>query len=436
MCPRRVERGKNLKVAAKTVANMNYDDLPTPRISPNDPLCAAADDAGAIQRAVDLAAACGGTAIIPALNARTDHEGWTVSRAILLPAGATVLLDGCRLNLAGGVMDNFFRSANAFSGEPRELRAIRLLGRDGAVLAGGAPNGLCEATSLKDGRPHVRRNCPILLANVRDFLIEGLEIRDQQYWGVCLEYCSHGRLAALRFMAHHDRDNQDGIDLRDGCHDIVIEDISGQTGDDMIALSAIDATPRSAVPMGSPDIHDVEIRNVVGAAQNHPLVALRNHNGSRLCGIRVSGLRDTPFDEPARGEEQPRYALVRIGNNRYFSRRPSCMGETFDIALRDLDASHSLRGVVLAATVRDLRIDGLRCHGVCGRAITTDGPLWAGELGAKAEKLVANNVRVETEGGRLLDFDAMRPGDFVTDATVNGENYSLSTVMPPSTLTT
>ncbi len=397
--------------------------LPLPHVFP----CMADSDAESIQHAVDSAVAQGGTAVIPALNARTGTEGWTLDRAIVLPDSAMVLLDGCQITLAEGVMDNFFRSANAFSGELRELRAIRLLGRGGAVLAGGASNGLCEATSLKEGRPHVRRNCPVLLTNVRDFAVEGFEIRDQQYWGVCLEYCSHGRLAALRFMAHHDRNNQDGIDLRDGCHDIVIEDISGQTGDDMIALSAIDASPVAAVQMGSPDIHDIEIHNIVGAAQNHPLVALRNHNGSRLYGIRVSSLRDTPFAEPARGDDQPRYALVRIGNNRYFRHRPSCMGETFDIVLRDLDASHSLRGVVLAATVRDLRIEGLRCHGICGRAITTDGPLWAGELGAKVEGLVAEGVRVETPNGRLLDFDAMRPGDFVAASLVNGEDYSLST---------
>lgn len=396
---------------------MNSADLPAPFITPD---ASATDDAEAIQGAVDRAAAQGGTAVVPTVNVRTGQEGWLIRRAVLLPDNARVLLDGSRLTLAEGAMDNFFRSANAFSGEARELHGIHIRGRAGAVLAGGPPNGLCEATSLKDGRPHVRRNCPILLANVRDFAIEGLEIRDQQYWGVCLEYCSHGRLASLRFVAHHDRNNQDGIDLRDGCHHILIEGISGQTGDDMIALSAIDATPRSAVGIGSPDIHDIKIRNVTGAAQNHPLLALRNHNGSRLYAIRATGLRDTPFEEPARGDDQPRYGLVRIGNNHYFSSRPSEMGETADIVLRDLDASHSLRGIVLAATVQDLRVDGLRCHGICAAAITTDGPLWAGELGVKAERLVATNVIMETPGGRLADFTAMRPGDYIASSTVNG----------------
>ena len=33
--------------------------------------------------------------------------------------------------------------------------------------------------------------------------------------------------------------NQDGLDLRQGCHDISIERITGHTGDDLVALTNI-----------------------------------------------------------------------------------------------------------------------------------------------------------------------------------------------------
>jgi polygalacturonase len=71
-------------------------------------------------------------------------------------------------------------------------------------------------------------------------------------------------------------ENQDGIDLRNGCHHITISDITGCTGDDVIALTAIAANPiyrpggslRSTHVMHNDwsrrekDIHDITIRNV------------------------------------------------------------------------------------------------------------------------------------------------------------------------------
>lgn len=71
-------------------------------------------------------------------------------------------------------------------------------------------------------------------------------------------------------------ENQDGIDLSNGCHHIVITDITGQTGDDVIALTAIadkiyypGGSLRSTRVMHSDwtrrsrDIHDIVIRNVI-----------------------------------------------------------------------------------------------------------------------------------------------------------------------------
>ena len=72
-------------------------------------------------------------------------------------------------------------------------------------------------------------------------------------------------------------ENQDGIDIRNGCHHIVISDITGCTGDDVIALTAI-AKKGPKRPGGAlrsthvmhndwsrreKDIHDIIIRNVI-----------------------------------------------------------------------------------------------------------------------------------------------------------------------------
>jgi hypothetical protein len=69
--------------------------------------------------------------------------------------------------------------------------------------------------------------------------------------------------------------NQDGIDLRLGCHDILIENISGQTDDDLIALTAIPRAGKTAVP--ADDIRHVIVRNIKGYCRGgHHIVRLLN----------------------------------------------------------------------------------------------------------------------------------------------------------------
>ena len=96
------------------------------------------------------------------------------------------------------------------------------------------------------------RNIGILLAFVDNFSIENVAIKDSHGWAISLEHCAHGRLRDLDFASSGFKMidgvrqkilNQDGLDLRLGCHDILIENITGYTGDDLVALTAI---PRPA----------------------------------------------------------------------------------------------------------------------------------------------------------------------------------------------
>ena len=72
-------------------------------------------------------------------------------------------------------------------------------------------------------------------------------------------------------------ENQDGIDIRNGCHHITVSDITGETGDDVITLTAIVPNVETYRPGGSlrsthvmhndwsrreRDIHDITIRNI------------------------------------------------------------------------------------------------------------------------------------------------------------------------------
>ncbi len=125
-----------------------------------------------------------------------------------------------------------------------------------------------------------------MLANVEHFSIENLRIVDSHGWGISLEECSNGRVSRIEFDAHMHKmidgmhsnmENQDGVDLRNGSHHIIVSDITGCTGDDIVALTAFASS--EFLPGGSlhtthvmhndwskreRDIHDIVIRNVLG----------------------------------------------------------------------------------------------------------------------------------------------------------------------------
>ena len=397
-------------------------------VTPNDEGVVGADDSASIQKAVDVAAERGvGRVTIPAFNVRTGRPGWTLARSILLPGDMTVVIDNAHLTLADDVYANFFRSANTWTDLGRtpagELRNIRILGVGKAVLDGGKANDLNELTDDMEGRPHVRANVPVLMMNCRDIEVSGLVVKAHRYWGLCFCHCRYGKVSDIRFVAGYDRRNQDGINLRNGCREFVIENISGQTGDDMIALSAIDV-PRpdkfnTIVEGASPDICNVRIRNVRGAAVCHPLVALRNHNGAKIYDVSIENVSDTPFADPCRGTEMKRYAMIRLGNGIYWSTRKSVLGEISNITMRNLDCRYSESCVCVNGTLKDSTVSGVHCSGPCAAVVTTRGPDWGGP-GATMENVLVDNARIASDkpGAQVFDCSFLNAGDTVRGVTL------------------
>lgn len=413
-------------------------------VSPNDTL--GKTDSQSIQNAVNLAHESGvNRVIIPRKNARTNGLFWEIDESILLPSNMTVILEDAHLVMAEDAMCNFFRNENAYTekalSQPGRQHNISILGIGNAVLDGGKANGLDETTSLKNGYPHVSLNTPIFFLNVTQFAVENLSIINHRYWGMRFEFCTKGKINNIYFDCVCDRRNQDGINLRNGCSDIVIENIHGQTGDDMIALSAIDTdffaqreeTKRyNFIVQGRDwDIHDVIIRNVSGSAIHHPLVALRNSNGAKMYNITIENITDTAQTRLARVDHLDRYALIRIGNNSYHSIRPSEMGETYGITVRNVHANYSSRVLAVQATLKNCHFSNLHASATCNSILACTPDNWAGApAGVKMENIVVdgvffkpNDTALKKEGewiypeelvsSKVLDFSIMRAEDYV-----------------------
>lgn len=314
-----------------------------------------------------------GIVVLPPRQSEVEPERdyWLLDRAVLLPENTTLILQNCKIKLSDRCRDNFFRSANCGMGIafPEKIENIHIRGEGSCLLEGADhprasgdssklqhcpcphfPEDICKVADwvpperrfpdkldfwdvhnhsygTDAGNPEESqygdwRGIGILLANVENFSISNLKIKESHGWGISLEACSNGRVEKIAFDARMykeidgmimNMENQDGIDIRNGCHHIVISDISGQTGDDVIALTAI--ADQKFRPGGSlrsthvmhndwtkreKDIHDIIIRNVTAHSYLCFVIRLLPAR-TQIYNIVIDGVIDDATDCNAAG---------------------------------------------------------------------------------------------------------------------------------------
>ena len=313
-----------------------------------------------------------GIVVIPPRQIDETRDYWLLDSAVLLPENTTVILQNAKIKLSDRCRDNFFRTANCGLGieDPSPIRNVHIRG-EGVCLLEGAdhPRATGDASKLQhapcphfpedvcniaDWIPEERRtpeklafwdiHCHsygtdagkegesqygdwrgigILFANTEDFSISGLRIKDSHGWAISVEACSGGRIEKIDFDArmhklidgmYMNMENEDGIDIRNGCHHIVISDITGNTGDDVIALTAI-ASNSTYRPGGSlrsthimhndwskreKDIHDIIIKNVIAHSYLCYVIRLLPAMAS-VYNVVIDGIIDTQPNQALNG---------------------------------------------------------------------------------------------------------------------------------------
>ena len=359
-----------------------------------------------------------GIVVIPPRQVDASRSYWLLDSAILLPENTTVVLQNATLKLSDRCRDNFFRTANCGLGieDPLPIRNVHIRG-EGVCLLEGAdhPRATGDATKLlhapcphfpkdickvADWIPAERRESEkilfsdihshsygtdagkagesqygdwrgigVLFANAEDFSISGLCIKESHGWAISLEACSNGRVEKIKFDARMHKmidgmamnmENQDGIDIRNGCHHIVISDITGCTGDDVIALTAI-ADYRQYKPGGStgythvmhndwsrrdPDIHDIIIRNVVAHSYLCYVVRLLPAM-TNIYNVIIDGVIDT---QP--NADLPRGGTILLGDGGGY-------GENKPDSMRNVTVSNVICNSRYAVIVRGFLTDSV-----------------------------------------------------------------------------
>jgi hypothetical protein len=158
----------------------------------------------------------------------------------------------------------------------------------------------------------------------------------------------------------------------------LIENITGFTGDDLIALTAIPGTSDAGAVAstmvsdtrdrgeGQDDIRQVIIRNVRGyCAGGHHIVRLLNTSGVRMYDIVLDGLIDT-LRSGVRCK-----AAVKIGDSNYGD-GVAPMGDTSRIIVSNV-ISRSKHTILLGGTLCDSIINNVIRHEVPGDPVTLAG---------------------------------------------------------------
>jgi polygalacturonase len=296
------------------------------------------NDSHTIQQLIDVASESGKNEVVIKANPNNENGVWYIAKAIELPSNMTVYIDNCTLRLADGVFCHIFCNSLAYLENPDvqdEQSNIHIIGIGNAILDGGNHNGLMERTSEKDGFPHISYNTTVLFRNVRNFSVKGIHIMNPRWWAMTFIYAQDGIISDVSFYAINNVPNQDGIDLRVGCNNILIENISGLTGDDSIALTALSGRfeKKMCVCGKDTDIHDITIKNIqTEVTGGHHIIRLLNHDGNKLYNIHISDV----FDKTVETGGKRAKAALKIGDSNYSRVCKAKVGETHSITVRNI----------------------------------------------------------------------------------------------------
>lgn len=268
-----------------------------------DPAYFGDSDAQTIQNAVNAAAASGAALIIPRYNARTDTLRWDIDRTIELPSDCSVILLDVHLRQTD------FSYCSLFANAQKPAGNIRIAGIGSAVLDTGIPNGLKVKNAGKTGFGSIGDNATIRFSGVDGLQVENLHIDQSRWYSIYCTDCSNGHIANIDLYAPPLFPDLGGVLLGGGCREFLIENMTGLSGEDMVALQTAGLVGLKNAQRMDADICNVHIRTIKANPSRCFIVSLSAGSGYQLHDIRVENLLDCSVPEQ---KKQPR-ASVRIG---------------------------------------------------------------------------------------------------------------------------
>ncbi len=297
------------------------------------------NDIQRIRSAIEAAKETTRKVTIPSSNANGTNL-WILDSVILIPGNMTLILDNCTIQLSDQCRDNMFRSDNVGAGitDPVRVENISIIGIGDVILKGAnnprATGDGARTLTLnpqnekekgnwrvsygsdagKEGKKQKGdwRNIMILMAYVDGFKLENVNIENSHAWAVSFERVKNADISDVRINNPEEINidgrkvlvsNKDGINLRHGCKNFRIDNISGRTGDDFVALSSLDtgaeghdngnlnSTMVTSRKWGGPDddTEEVVITNIA-CQTKYRGVAIRASDSASIHDVYIDGL--------------------------------------------------------------------------------------------------------------------------------------------------
>ena len=348
------------------------EDVDREFLTPNAEEFWADGDAQTIQNAVDEASRKGiNCVVIPRWNVRTQSAAWHMEKAVKVPSYMTIVFLNSYLRQVDFTYENMFTNTRAYEHEGRcmahEEHDLTFTGIGDAVLDGGEPNGLLEKTCFLNGFPDKRYNATVLFNNVRNLVLEDFQIRQSRWYGTYFIHCDTVRVSNIDFDNLETCSNRDGVDVRQGCHNFLVENITGFTGDDTIAFNNLGNDGNDGRYVEGKDMNtlNVVIRNVKADARLWFVVRLLDQDRH----LQQNFVLDTIMDS-----SQPEYkkrsgATVMIGSHEYHYKIPAELGDMAHLTLRDI-YSRSARGVSFGGCSDDVKVSNVHAGGPWAIAVS------------------------------------------------------------------
>jgi len=376
-------------------------------------------DTSKIQQAVNLANTNNLQVLIPKKD--SSNTPWDIESAILLKSNTTIIIDGAILKLTDTSRDNMFRTENCglgITGSFTILENIHIKGLNGAKCKGadnpratgdngktlaitgesvfdksyGTDAGVSGQTQTGDWR-----NYMFLFAYTNNYSIEGIEFINAHAYSVSNERCSFGRFKSLKVQAPlvrtiasgtHYVKNTTLLDFRFGCNNMIIDDITGFSEDDALAIVMSSASENAGLygtyqvtgniyGGASDNVHDFIFKDVsISCNNNH--IRLFNYAGTKLYNVSIQNITDKNTSNMSSG------SVVRIGDTAYGG--GSVLGETYNININNVVNNTMPHAIYIGGSLSESQINNINDN----TAINTNYPISVNNNGTRNIQL--NNI--------------------------------------------
>ena len=395
-------------------------------ITPNDPAFFGSTDAQTVQNALHAAVAADKMLLIPRYNARTNTTVWNIEKAIILPSNAHIGLLKTHLRQQDFCYDNMFRAEHA--------EKVVITGVGDAILDGGIHNQLKSRNAEKYGM-QIEQNACILLTDVKNAVFEHFQFKQTRWFALCATFCENVKVSGVVFTNYPLWPELGGLMLRSGCKNILAENLSGITGEDLVYVKAL-ATD-GTLDSKDVNIQNIHVRNTSVNVTRCTVVRLVAHDGRKISNVLAESLLDPSLPE----EKKLPWAAVAVGSSLLHTQTPGACEDLTDIVIRDVYSRGDRIGE-LGGCSQNVTFTNLHGFGSCDYILQTR--LWADSRNLRGNALyfrciqgsrymrgtaTSNITDPKKYIGHSVFFENFHSKDAVLEnvfVTINGEGFKLT----------